>query len=261
MILAALLTASMPAQDPAQLVSKMFGYYYDAKSMSGRIKMTQTINNRSAVIDTTFQYEYPAKIYIEQTMNASYGSDRWLVTGDGVGFTYNPPKFGADTRQNNRLYEPVQYIPAPPKKGEVALPTPPPLDVRGIYGIVGKNIGDRHLPLDVAFGRREDLEFIRRQIVSWQNGGNQAAGGVSCTVVTGRWRDSLQVDSDGKPLDTDNGTYSLWITPEGELKRFERHEMIALRDQGVSGEVVTVWEVNIKKGSIIDPKLFTLVLK
>lgn len=265
MILAALLTANLlPVQtdNPAQVISKMFAYYYGASSMSGKIKMTQSILNRVAVIDTTFQFEAPAKIYISQIMTAPFGSEKWLVTGDGVGFSYTPPRFASDTRAQNRLYEPVQYVPAPPRnKNEAPQPTPPPLDFRQIYGIVGKSIGDRTLPLDVAFGKNEDLAFLKKQIVTMNHGNPDTAGGVQCSVVTGKWRDIQMVDAAGNIVQNDNGTYTLWITGDGQLKKFQRREMIDIRDQNVRGEVVSTWEVDIKKGAIIDPKLFTVVLK
>ncbi len=265
MILAALLTVNLlPAQDvnPAQVISKMLAYYHGATSMSGKIKMTQSILNRVAVIDTTFQFEAPAKIYISQIMTAPFGSEKWLVTGDGVGFSYTPPRFQGDSRTQNRLYEPVQLIPAAPRnKNEAPMPTPPPLDFRQIYGIVGKSIGDRTLPLDVAFARNEDLAFLKKQIVTMNHGAAESAGGVACAVITGKWRDIQMVDSAGNIIQNDNGTYALWITGEGELKKFQRRELIDLRDQNVRGEVVSTWEVDIKKGAILDPKLFTVVLK
>jgi outer membrane lipoprotein-sorting protein len=92
MIIPALLAASLtPQVDAGAILSKMFAYYYDAKSVAGTISLSQTMGQRKAIISTRLQYEFPAKIYIRQDLQASYGNKFWLVTGDGVGFTYNPP--------------------------------------------------------------------------------------------------------------------------------------------------------------------------
>ena len=261
MILASLILATPTTPvDASALISKMFSYYYDAKSMSGKIKMTQSFGQRTAVLDTSFQFEWPSKIYIKQSLVGPTDPDRWLVTGDGVGFTYDAPRVISDQRKNNRLYEPVQYIPPAPKyRGDVQQAAPPAHDVRSIYRVVCVTIGDRSLPMDVAFGRKEDLSFLKGQLHTVNDGGEQTLDGVTCHVVKGTWKDH---PGDG----ISHGSYELWITDEGQLKRFARAEDVSVKtdERGApvaQGKVVTVWEVNIKKDGGVDPALFKLVLR
>jgi hypothetical protein len=256
MLASLILAAALPQGASAgPLISKMFAYYNDATSMSGKIRFTQAFQNRQSVIDTVFQFENPAKIYINQVLQAPYGSRRWLVTGDGVGFSYDPPAVVGDGRAGNRLYEPVQYIPPPPrKKTDPVIQAPPAMTVRTIYAAVSKSVGDRNLPLDVAFGRKEDLQFIKGQIVGATLGDDQEVSGVKCHFISGSWR-----DYDGASV---NGSFQLWIADDGQLKRFARQENVAFDNNGqqVSGTVQSLWEVNITKNGGVDPQLFKVVL-
>lgn len=262
MILASLYLAALgPVQaDPAQLISKMFAYYYDAKSMAGKIKFTQAFQNRVATVDTQFQFEWPAKVYIKQNMTGPAGQDRWLVTGDGEGFSYDSPRIVAE-KQPTRLYEPVQYIPPAPKyKQDLVLPKPAPHDVRTIYRAVCLTVGDRSLPLDLAFGRKEDLSYMRGQLATLRYKGEDELNGVKCHVVNGIWKDHPGTDEE-------RGKYELWITEGGELKRFSRSEFVSFKAEQkatapvIEGEIISVWDVNITKDSGIDPALFKVVMK
>jgi len=248
-------------QSAGELVSKMFSYYNDAKSLAGTINFTQAFQGRQVKIDTRMQYEWPAKVYISQQYTGQSRRDRWLVTGDGVGFSYDEPRVLASKNQNNRLYEPVQFIPPPPKyKTDVQLPMPPPHDVRTIYRAVCLTIGDRSLPLDIAFGRKEDLAYIRQQLKTLNYRGQQDLNGTNVHVVYGVWR-----DSPGNEVSEDNGEYELYLTSDGQLKRFARREVVDFRDEKgrpiANGPIVTIWDVNLTKNSGVDPKLFKVVLR
>lgn len=257
----ALLVAAQGTPDPSALVSKMFAYYNDAKSMSGTITFNQAFQNNRVRIDTKFQFEWPAKIYISQVYTGTKRKDRWLVTGDGEAFTYDEPRLVVSKTANNRLYEPVQYIPPPPRyKGDIQQPKPPPHDVRSIYRAVCLTIGDRSLPLDVAFGRKEDLQYVKNQLKTVTYKGEQDLNGEKVHVVRGLWRDHT-----GNEVSPDNGEYELYITDSGELRRFARSEHVDFRNDFnvviAQGQVITIWDVNIKKNAGVDPALFKVVLK
>jgi hypothetical protein len=224
--------------------------------MVGTIAMRQQLGeNRKASISTRLQFEFPAKIYIRQDMEVQTPNDHWtrswLVTGDGVGFSYNPPEAGIESRNRNRLYETVEFKQPKANKKEFTLPPKPPLDVRGIYGVITKSIGDRTLPIDVAFGRTEDLRFIRNQLLNVKFEGPESVNGVECSKITGEWRESALVEK--------SGYYNIWITASGELKRFARKELVTVPN-GPSGDVITVWEVDLKKNAKPDPELFKVIL-
>ncbi|MEQ1934997.1 MAG: hypothetical protein ABL962_14150 [Fimbriimonadaceae bacterium] len=254
MITALLAATIVPVQvDAGALLSKMFAYYYEAKSVSGTISMSQTMGQRKATIMTRVQFEFPAKFYLRQDLQASYGNKFWLVTGDGVGFTYNPPYTGLDERAKNRLYEPVQYIPKPSGNKNEKPPTiPPALDCRAIYAAVVKSIGDRSLPLDIAFARTEDLKYIKGQLATYKFERDETINGVVCHLVSGDWRDYGLAPVSGK--------FNMWVTDEGQLKRFARKEFVGVTEgQQVEGDVITVWDVNLAKDSGVDPALFKIV--
>ncbi len=254
MMITALLAASiLPAQvDAGAILSKMFAYNYDATSLAGTISMSQTIGQKKATITTRVQYELPAKIYIRQDLQASYGNKTWLVTGDGEGFTYDPPTTGLESNSKNRLYEPVQYIPKPSGNKLEKPPTPPPpLDCKGIYSVVVRSIGDRTLPLDIAFARAEDLKFIKNQLATYKYERDELVAGVNCHLISGDWRDYGLAPVSGK--------FNIWISEDGQLKRFARKEHVSLDQQHVEGDVITVWEVNLTRNSGVDQSLFKIV--
>jgi hypothetical protein len=114
-----------------------------------------------------------------------------------------------------------------------------------------KSIGDRSIPLDLAFSRTEDLKYIRAQLATYKFERDEQVGGVDCHLISGDWRDYGKAPVTGK--------FNIWITEDGQLKRFARKEHVAVADQQVEGDIISVWEVNLTKDSGIDPNLFKIV--
>lgn len=239
MLIASLVLASQggaQANEAASLVSKMLAYYNDAKTYVGTIRMVQTAGNKQAIVTTELQAELPAKLYLKQELKASYGTDSWLVTSNGVYFSYDPPE-GVEGR---RLVEPVEHA-----RGNH--------DVRSIYAAVVKSIYDRSTPLDIVIGRIADLRYRNLQWVNVKLQGETQIGEDTVTVVGGQWREYGSAPA--------SGTYTMAIDGQSRLRRFTISEKVGVNAGGqqIVQQVDTVWEVNVQKDVPVRQELFNLV--
>lgn len=220
----------------AALVSKMLAHYNNAKTLVGTIRMVQTAGNKQAMVTTEFQAEWPAKLYLRQELKASYGGDTWLVTSDGLVFSYDPP-VGVEGR---RLAENVQH-----ERGTH--------DVRTIYAAVVKSIYDRSTPLDIIVGRTEDLRYRNYQWVNVTIQGETQIGEDTVTVIGGRWREYGAAPA--------SGTYTMMIDAQHRLRRFSIVEKVAVNAGGqqIVQDVDTTWDVNIVKDGPVKQELFKVI--
>lgn len=215
----------------AQIVGKMLAYYNDAQTMTGSIVMTQAVGNEKGTVTTQFQFERPSKVYIRQ--QKSTGDRRtWTVISDGKAFAYDPPEL--PFQQGKRLIEAV-------KVGELVQ------DFRQIYAATATGLGDRSTPLDIAFGRGEDLRFLRNQWRTVTYGGKMDYNGEAVHSIIGDWRQYGDA-----PV---NGQYRMYVTDSGELKQFARSETIR-PENGQPLNVLTTWDVKIQKNGRPDQALW-----
>lgn len=234
-VLAALLA---PGQDrtPSQLVSAMLARYNGAQSMTGSITFTQSAGDSSGQIVTQLQFERPAKLYIRQEKKTANAQVR-IITCDGKHFTYDKPNDGYGFG-SGRLIEPV-------KVGNLNL------TLGEIYAIsAAKSIPDRSVPLDIAIGRKEDLEFIRSQWTNLRAGPSKEQGGEALSIVMGDWR-----EYGSAPV---TGRFQLSIGPSGDLRQYAIQETLVVEGQQIS--VLSRWDVDLKVNGAPDQKLFKLVL-
>ncbi len=232
----ALLIAVQDAKTPAQRVSEMLLRYYNAESLSGTITLTQTSGNVAVTVVTELDYVRPDKLSIRQTRRSSFPG-QWVVTSDGTAFTYNEP--GNADPKVHRLQEPMTTL-----QGAK-------LDIRGVYAACSNSLGERPAPLDIAIGRKEDLQALK---IQWSTLGAVDAVGTppaGTTVVGGRWR-----EYDGA---AETATYQMWISPSGDLKRFMQFERLMVEAGRPSQLVTSDWVVDLKIGQVPDSKKFVLV--
>lgn len=230
-----------PPESPNVLVSKMLAKYYDQEKMSGRILWTQTSDGRSVVTETIFQYEKPAKVYVRQRRGGAEPF-QWLLASDGTIFVYPPPKDLADQKP---LYERVART---GPDGTVLRR----LTVQDIYATGAPSMGDRSTALDIAFGRREDIEFVSRQWVGLSFAQSPAAAATGAIAIGGKWRENQTMPTTGQ--------FQMWLLPDGTLKRFYTQETIGLGPNLGSRTVNNVWEIDLKPGEGGDPSLYSVKL-
>lgn len=180
------------APSPAQLVSKMMSRYHGAKTLGGTIHTEIEIGDAKLTIDTVLWIERPSKLYLKQSTSPGM---EFLVTADGREFSYDAPMRGIGDLSPRLL----EYQGAN--------------DVGAVYATASMSLGERSTPLDLAISRKDDLAMLRDQWVTVEDGGSKELGGKPCRMVTGKWTSN--------PVYGQLGHYAMWITPEGDLLRFE----------------------------------------
>lgn len=237
MVALALLAPQGQTQSAAALLTKMFSYYSDAKVVSGKAKMVQSAAGHSVTIDTDFQYEKPAKLFVRQTLSGSQPR-RWLVTSDGRYFSYDAPV--PSDQQPRRLVEPVSEETS---------------TVTGIYHATGTSLGDRNLVLDLTMGDDRDWKFIRSQWATLEYGGKTKLGDVDVNVIKGTWREYQTAPASAQ--------FTMFVTDEGQLKAYKMHEVVSVGNVGQQAmpptPVDTQWEFTVDTKAKPDASLFAIV--
>lgn len=215
---------SRPAYDtPAgQLIKKMVDHYASAKSLSAKIKLTQSARGFSITIDSTVAFDQPDRMLIRQVKTGG-NPGSWLVISDGKTFSYPKPE---NINGPSRFVENVNQL-----AGHQ--------DVREMYGVSGTTIPDRSAVLDVLFGRAEDMEMYYPRWRGFKFGQPIKIRGVECQVVEGDYCDN----ADNQPT----GKFTLAITADGDLLRYTTtNKYQAPSDPPQVVEVLSVWDVDAK---------------
>src|SRR3978361_180706 len=90
-----------PLPPANELVGKMLARYYSAQTVTGLIRLTAAVPSGSASIDTQLQIERPGKLYIFQAKDNGQ-KRQWVVTCDGTGITYEPPRVSPLSMDDSR---------------------------------------------------------------------------------------------------------------------------------------------------------------
>lgn len=248
----ALVLHSGPAQNPAsQLISKMLRLYSSADSMTGTITLTASDGAGKVQVVTTLNYQKPSLLYILQKKMGGT-PQQWLTISNGTWFSYDKPEnlAGGETRVTESV---KQVVPGPPTrddKGNKQVKYQN-YDIRQIYAIGAPTLGDRSVPLDIAIGRREDLEHDNASWITTQLQGSTTINGTQASLVTGRWRPY----GEGRlytNFKSDAATYEMAITEDGQLLRYSVFQPIE------NGPTISmVWDVDLKVNGKPDPKIFS----
>jgi len=225
----------------APLISKMFAKYAAAQTMVGTINLTVTTPYGSRECKTAFQYERPSKVYLIQVLKVTDPVTS-IVSSDGKSFTYDYP---GDIKHalGHRLQEPVKQ------------PDGTEFPVGMILEQASSSISDNSAPLQIAFARTENLQFIAGQWATLKYRGKATVAGQEANWISGDWRpyQSGRIDA----------TFDLYISDDGDLLRFIKHENEAVPAQsGVQQPPISItseWDCEFKPGATPDPKLFQIV--
>ena len=217
-----------------QLISKMLAKYHGAQRIKGTVVTTVQYGGSTLRINTTLQIERPSKLYMLQ-VSPQAPDTRYLVTSDGVLFSYDKPISRVDEELDakGRLIESVD---GPLGK----------LTVGDIYRAATESIAERSLPLDVAFAHGEDLKLLRAQLATRQLSGSLGRDGQTLWKVTGTYR--LNEVSD--PI----GSYEIHIAADGTLRAFG----ITGKDD-LGSPVQRTWDIDLALDGEIDQALFKVV--
>ncbi len=252
------LTGGAPAQQsPAgKLVSKMLQLYASAQSLTGTITLTASDKNGKAQLVTKLQYQKPSKLYIRQDKGGRQ-PQTWLVTSDGMAFSYDPPD-NLPLAQPGRVKEKVrQLVPNEVDRDSKGNPIPVYRDyeVGQIYAVAAVgSLGDRSTPLDIAIGRIEDLSHDKATWMTMQWGGKVTFNGVEANLIKGKWREYGDQVSDPAYAP---GDYEMIVTDDGKLLRYGIAQMMS--GNGIQAEVNLVWDVDLRINDKPDPGLFRVV--
>ncbi len=223
--------------DSASLISKMLARYAGASQLSGQLRFTQSAGGKQVVVDTWIQYDRPSKIYLKQVRHSS-DPGTFLVTSDGKLFSYDgPPDLAV---KPPRLVEAVK---AHGKEQTIA----------EIYHVAGDSLGEQGSPaLAIVIGFLPDLKAIRGTWASIETGVPAQVRGVDVTAIKGAYRDSST-----QPV---SGRYEIDIDKDANLIRYVTEQSFSVPnnpDQSV--RVDSVWDVDLKVGSLADPTLFKVI--
>lgn len=251
LIFITLLRLQGPAQTPpampkaTDLIGKMFRKYAGAKSLIGAVTMTQSSMGKSFQISTQIVYQRPDLIRVSQTNRP--GKNPTELVSDGVRFSYTA----------------IETQLSPPKLIESVHPEyKPPLQIGDMYFCIQPTMADRSLPLDVSVGRIDDLKLIQRELASFDLKGSTAVRGIPVYQIEGQWRDLLT----GRIT----GTFDLFVTPDGDCVRFERHERMGVSPKWLMDHkfpptayadgipVDTVWDSDFKVDAPVNKSVFSL---
>lgn len=237
----------------SQLVSKMLQYYSDAPSLTGNITLTASDGAGRVRVDTTIQYQKPSLIYIRQVKSGS-NPMQWMIVSDGKYFSYNSPENlpGSNQRLTEKVSQlvPDQY--SVDKDGK-RVPKYANYDIRQIYAVGAVSLGDRSVPLDVAIGRREDLEHDNLTWVTVNPNGKKTVNGEQGTSIVGKWRPYGNAASDPNSI---TATYEMVIADDGRLLQYSTFQ--PMEGGGSSAVLTLTWDVDLKVGGKVDTALFKI---
>lgn len=218
---------------PKKVIEQMFEKYAYAGSLAGTIKMTQSSEGRSVVINTYVQFRRPAELYIRQQMVGS--SEVNLTIADGKWVTYEVPD-EMPKKPGQRFYSQQK------ERGKATM------QVQDCYTLAIRSLLDRSTPLDIAVGKSIYLKRLTGQWATREFQNDNVPESGEDAVIVGDFR-----DFEKNPV---TGKYQMIVSPAGDIKRFTLRENITIREVNRTVTVVTVWDADLKVGSFGDEKLY-----
>lgn len=225
-----------PSLSAGEIISEMMFRYSRAVTLTGTIVLTESFQDHSVSVRTDIQYLRPeAMLYIRQTQNLPR-TRTFMVQSDGEVVLYSAP------------YAPFEENPNPNRAPLIETlnnSSERRVSLGEVYAIGTASLRDRSTPLDLAIGRDEDLRFLVNQWATVRLG--QPRNGNY--IIFGDWRQYGDADV--------TGWYELEVTPRFDVVRFTKGEVFGFGD-GMSGEIVSNWVVNLDVGGAPDLERFRI---
>lgn len=227
-----------PAVDAGALISKAMAHYYDAKSLSGQIRLTQSAKGVTLTIDTFIQYDRPNQFAIEQARTGAVAKRIFMVS-DGKKFSYDRPE---GTYGQNRFLEDVTQKDFVSKRDYTQ-------SVKDMYSAASRTLLDRSPILDIAIGRREDLTVVRDKWGAKKVTGRTTLRGTEVVVIEGAYHD--------RPGAAPTGTFQMMVTEQGDILRYGHTQRYRVPDQtNETIEIVSIWDADLKVDAKTDPSRY-----
>jgi hypothetical protein len=214
----------------------MLAHYAGAKSLSGTIRMSQEAKGHMITTDTELQFTRPNKIYLKQSEHSSQGRT-FLLTSDGKTFSYDKPA--------------GQY--GPPRFEEPTWTQYKTLDLGDIYTATLDSIVDPNHLLNVAIGRRGDLERFVSQLASYRIASFAKAGSDTLYQIVGKYSLGPKVDA--------TADFEMEVTENGDFRKFMIRQLYGVPNHPEMPPipVTTTWESTLHVDGSIDTSLFKTV--
>jgi hypothetical protein len=227
-------------ESPSKIMSRMFAHYAEANSVVGTIRMTQSAQGKAVHTQTELQFERPSKIFLRQVRDGLKGR-QWLLTSDGNTFSYNRPD---DEDYGRDRY--VEYVTQHNKALTISE------EMLAAY----KSLGDVNPILESTVASKEWLTRLTQQWATLVYHGRATVNGKDVAEVTGEYRDTNLVKV--------SGTFSAYVTDEGELVRYQLKQIMQVGNptnprETIPVEVVTTWDSDLKLNGRTDPTLYRVV--
>ncbi len=232
---AALLPSQPPAEPTAaELIAAAFKHYYDAKSLYGRIHLTESAANYTISVDTDLAYERPSKLYINQRRSGNNPA-QWLAVSDGNIFSYNKPQ---SVHGPARFREPVVQA-----DGRVQT-------VPEMYAALRKGSIEDYSPvLDMAIANPDLLAALKAHWLSMHRAGTAKVRDQDVNVIAGEF---APVSGQGAA-----GQFEMDLSPAGDVLRYTRKSRYAVpQHPGQTIDVIDNWEAELKVNVPVDPKIY-----
>lgn len=222
----------------APIITKMMARYKQAKSMVGTITQTAEAGGQSARIVTDVQYERPSLLYIRQTEQA--GRNRvWTTSSTGQAVSYDQPQDQGPQLGRRLVERQVSDL-----DGKVQT-------VEDVYhSMASHSLGDKSVPLDLAIGNTNDLIKLKGSLATLVNKGKVKLGEEETNLIVGGWREGPQA--------LVSATYEMYITDEGELRRFVYKQDVLLEKGSAPLHMVVTWDCDFKVDAKPDPSVFKI---
>jgi hypothetical protein len=221
--------------DAGSLISKALARYYDAKSLVGQIRLTQSAKGVSLTIDTAVQYDRPSMLSIQQAKGGSEPR-RASVISDGKQFSYDKPE---GTYGQSRFVEFVT------QKGYTQT-------IKDLYGASFRSLVDRSPVLDIAIGRREDLQALKEHLGAKKITGRATVRGTQVYIIEGDYHDKVGA--------APTGTFQMMISEAGDIVRFAQIQRFRVPDKtNETIEVMSTWDADLKVDAKTDPTLYRVL--
>ncbi len=247
---------------PNALVSRMLARYYSAKSLTGKLSLTQSAaagrEHGETKGETDVQFERPTKLFVKQTVNSSVTKGIARIVSDGSRFLYSLPKEDSISSSSKPVgWESINYATDLPSdrvlvedvmQFNVQKSKTMPLSIGEIYNIARSGLFLRPEPLDVAIGLRSDLKKFVDQMATVEDLGEQKIGGRTVRMIGGSWREYGDA-----PV---SGQYQIAVTSEGDLVRYTRKESLAGPPNEPPVSITTTWDVDLQIDGKVNQNLF-----